>query len=259
MRVAIVGSGRLALAVQDRLACNDVDVKLFSRTTGFDVLSCDAERGVGDVEVIIEATDIRTQQATVARDFFVGSTKAVNAMARRANAKHILISIVGCARSDLAGNGYYAGKAAQERLALAEHSRLTVVRSTTWHEFARQNLERFKVGPLAFVPTMTIRPIALDAVAEAVAECAVGERSGTSYDLVGPEVTTLWKMTKQLGEKRALMIPLMVPGEAGRAMRQGALLPQSEFEIIGPNFSDWIAADSSAHSNTGNQSRRAPR
>lgn len=259
MSVAIIGSGRLATAVQGHLARRGAAVQLHSRATGFDVLDYNSQNEVGDVDVVIEATDIQAQRARVATDFFVRSTRAVNAAAARAGAKHILVTIVSGDRPELHGNGYYAGKAAQERVALSEHSRLTVVRSTTWHEFARQNLERFTIGPLAFVPSMVIRPVSLDALARAVAECATGERSVASYDFAGPEVTTLWNMTKQLGGRRAVSVPLLVPGETGKAMRQGALLPEGEFEIIGPRFSDWLAADPCEGSNMRSQPGRAPR
>lgn len=243
MKVAIIGSGRLARTVRKHLARRDVPAQLHSRPTGFDVLDASTHDVGGEVDVVIEATDIRTQQARTATEFFVRSTRAVNALAARSGARHILVSIVGCQRPELQGNGYYAGKAAQERVALSEHARLTIVRSTTWHEFARQNLDRFRIGPFALVPAMTIRPVALDAVAHAVAECATGDRPDSAYDFAGPEVTTLWKMTTALTDRQALPVPLRVPGSAGRAMRDGALLPQAGHEIIGPRFGDWVHSD----------------
>lgn len=241
MKVAIIGSGRLARAASEQLTRRGVSAQMHSRATGFDVLDHAAPDTVGDIDVVIEATDIQTQKASAATEFFVRSTRAVNALAARSDARHILVSIVGCQHPELQGNGYYAGKAAQERVAESEHSRLTIVRSTTWHEFARQNLERFTIGPLALVPSMTIQPVALDAVAQAVAECATGERAGAVNDFAGPGETTLWQMTKALADKRALPVPLRVPGTAGRAMRNGALLPSTGHEVIGPPFSDWVA------------------
>lgn len=246
MKVALIGSGRLARAVREQLARRGVEAQSHSRSTGFDVLDPSTTHRVGDVDVVVEATDIQTQQARAASEFFVRSTRAVNALAARSNARHLLVSIIGCQRPELRGNGYYAGKAAQERVAGAEHSRLVIVRSTTWHEFARQNLERFRCGPLAFVPAMSLRPVALDAVAQTVAECAIGERAGSVYDVAGPEETTLWRMTGALADKRALPVPLRVPGAAGRAMRRGALLPSAGYEVVGPSFSEWLGSDRAA-------------
>ena len=54
----------------------------------------------------------------------------------------------------LRSSGYFAGKAEQERVAREEHTGLTIVRSTLWFEFARQNLNRMWFGPFAVVPVM---------------------------------------------------------------------------------------------------------
>lgn len=224
--------------------------RVHSRSTGFDVLAADGDLDLGKVDVVVEATDIFTQNTDVAKDFFVRSTRAVEAAARRAGAsKHILVSIVNCERPGLRSNGYYAGKAEQERIAREESANLTIVRSTLWHEFARQNIERLRLGPLAVVSAMTVQPVSLDAVAGVVADCAVDDRNGSEYDVAGPEVTTLWKMSKALPHKKALLLPIRVPGAAGRAFRQGALLPGHGVEVIGPNFADWL--ESHEHSEPG--------
>lgn len=241
VRAAVVGAGRLGRAVERALVQRGVGVRLFSRATGFDIRhAADAQR-LGPAEVVVEATDIFTQKADVARDFFVQSTRAVSAAGRGAGArKHILVSIVNCEQPALQGSGYYAAKAEQERVAHCENDNMIIVRSTLWHEFARQNLDRFRVGPLAMVPTMTVQPVALDAVAAVVADCAVGDRRDTRYDITGPEITTLWNMTKALPKKRALPVPVRIPGATGRAMRDGALLPSAKVEVVGPDYTTWL-------------------
>ena len=246
MGVAVIGAGKLGRAVQFALSLRGVPAQLHSRSTGFDVLLPDAGAHLGNIDVVVEATDIFTQDPETARDFFVRSTRAVNAAARAAGAsKHILVSIVNCAKPELHGNGYYAGKAEQERVARAENVNLTIVRSTLWYEFARQNIERLRFGPFAVVPAMTTQPIALSAVADVVADCVVGERCGPGYDVAGPEVTTLWRMTKALPNKKVLALPVRAPGTAGRAFRDGALLPLPDVEVIGPRFVDWLLQEGS--------------
>lgn len=78
-----------------------------------------------------------------------------------------------------------AGKAAQERVARVESPGVTIIRSTQWFEFAQQNLDRFTFGPFALIPAMTIKPVALDAVAAVIADTVVGDRTG-SCDVSGP-------------------------------------------------------------------------
>lgn len=242
MTVAIVGSGRFGRAVERALAERGVSARMFSRSTGFDVTQDGTSRSFGDVDVVVEATDIFTTKRGVATEFFTRSTRAVSAAARASGTtKHILISIVNCEKPAVQGYGYFAAKAEQERVARSVSPDLTVVRSTQWFEFAQQNLERMKFGPVAIVPTMTIQPVALDTVARVVADCSVGERSQTQYDVAGPDVMTLWEMTKALPQKAATPVPVRVPGAAGRAFRAGAMVPGREAEILGPRFVDWLA------------------
>lgn len=241
MRVAIIGSGRLARAIRDECVGRGATVTLHSRSTGFDIHDPSAADRLGEQDVVVEATDVFTQSATRAKEFFRRSTLTANAAARAAGARHVLVSIIGCSRPELQANGYYAGKAEQELVAESEHERLTIVRSTQWHEFARQNVDRMRVGPLAVVPAMTVQPIALTSVADVVAQCVAGERSEGSYDLAGPEVTTLWEMTRALPDQPRLLAPLPVPGRAGKAFREGALLPGPDAEVLGPTFEEWLA------------------
>lgn len=247
MNVAIIGSGQLGQAVRRALAARGISAQCHSRSTGFDVLRPDDTTSLGPIDAVVEATDIFTQNPKVARDFFVRSTKAVNAAARAAGAsKHILASIVNCEKPQMRGNGYYSAKAEQERVARGENADVVVVRSTLWHEFARQNIERMRLGPLALVPAMTVQPVALDSVAEVIADCVTGDRGGSQHEVAGPEVTTLWRMTRSLPRTKGLAVPLPVPGAAGRAFRDGTLLPAPAVEVVGPGFSDWLAAQSYA-------------
>ena len=180
MAAVVIGAGRLGTAVRRALEQRSVTVRALSRSTGFDVRAPRDLPELGEVVTIIEATDIFTQNREAASDFFVRSTRAVNAAARKIGARHILMSIVNREKPELQGNGYYAGKAEQERVARQEHENLTIVRSTLWFEFARQNLHRMRLGAVAVVPAMTVQPVALDTVAEVIAGCVTGERSGTS-------------------------------------------------------------------------------
>lgn len=243
MRVVVVGAGRLGVAVRAALSRRGIDVTVVSRSTGFDVLApAPSGGGIDEADVVVEATDIFTQHTERAREFFVRSTRAVNAVAREAGARHILVSIVNCDQPALRGSGYYAGKAEQERIAREEHADLTIVRSTQWFEFARQSLDRMRFGPFAIVPAMRVQPVALDTVAEVVAEAATGERTGSLHAVAGPDETTLWKMTRALPGRGALLLPVPVPGAAGRALRDGTLLPGPDVEVAGPRFADWLTA-----------------
>ncbi|WIB11837.1 MULTISPECIES: SDR family oxidoreductase [unclassified Curtobacterium] len=211
-----------------------------SRATGFDVLRDDATRRLAGTDVVIEATGVFTTSRRRATDFFGRSTRAIAAAATELQAHHVLLSIVNCTLPAVQGYGYFAGKTAQEQIARDVSPRLTIVRSTQWFEFARQNLERMRVGPLALVPGMTIAPIALGSVAATIADVATGVRTDSEVEVTGPERMTLWEMTRSLPAPGVVPIPLPIPGAMGRAFRDGALVPAAGTEVIGPRFTDWL-------------------
>ena len=247
MRVVVVGGGASGRAIERAIVNRSGSAELFSRSTGFDVLRDDAAEHLGPADVIVEATGHFTTSRKVATDFFTRSTRAVAAAARASGARHLLLSIVNCELPEVQGYGYFAGKAAQERVAREESdNNLTIVRSTQWFEFAGQNLDRMKFGPISLVPQMTIKPVALDAVADVIADYATGCRIGTFAEIAGPEVTTLWEMTKQLPAKRVVPLPMPIPGRMGRAFRGGALVPGGGAEVAGPSFSRWLSAGAGA-------------
>ena len=240
MHVAVVGGGLSGSAIVRAVEARGGSVTRLSPSMGFDVLRDDAVSALAGADVIIEATGRFTTSRKQATAFFTGSTRALSAAAEHLQARHVLLSIVNCTLPEVQGYGYFAGKTAQEQIALAASPRLTIVRSTQWFEFARQNLERMKIGPIALVPAMTIAPVALRAVAETIADVAIGDRTERTIDIAGPETTTLWEMTKALANPGATPVPLPIPGRMGRAFRDGVLVPGAEAEVVGPRFSDWV-------------------
>lgn len=244
MRVAVVGGGLSGAAIESALRAHGCTVTRMSRSSGFDVLADEAAgRLVSErPDVIVEATGRFTTSRRRATDFFTRSTAVVGAAAERSGARHVLLSILNCTRPEVQGYGYFAGKTAQERAAVADGRDATIVRSTQWFEFAAQNLERMHVGPVAFVPGMTIAPVALAAVATVIAEVATGHRTEPVVEVAGPESMSLWAMTTALPHPGVAPVPLPIPGRTGRAFRDGALLPEPEVEVVGPAFREWLAA-----------------
>jgi uncharacterized protein YbjT (DUF2867 family) len=241
MRAAVIGRGRLGQAVAEQLRIRGAEVVLLSRVNGFDVTRPVSLEEHGRLDAVVEATDIFTINAQKARAFFQASTTNVNAAVAQAGIPlHLLISIVNCQDPALAKNGYYAGKAAQEQAAAHAAAPVTTLRSTLWFEFARQNLDRTRIGPFRLVPQMRVQPVALDSVAQIAADRCLGTRSFRVLDVCGPEVMTLWKMTLGLPGSKGVPIPLPVPTRAGRAFRNGTLLPSPEAQIIGPRYSEWL-------------------
>jgi uncharacterized protein YbjT (DUF2867 family) len=235
-RFIIVGRGRLGTAVEQALSHDGHEVAVVSKSAGVDVarpMSLAEYRGF---DAVVEATDIFTNSRRKAIEFFSASTTNIKTAAREAGiGRHVLTSIVNCESPALAKAGYYAGKAMQEQAAMAVSGLpTTVVRSTMWYEFTAQNLGRMSFGPVAVVPKIRTRPVALAAVAAVVARRCVTD-GPVREDLCGPDELTLWEMTMALPSRPRL--PLSVP--VGKAFTDGTLISES-CEVIGPRFEEWL-------------------
>lgn len=240
MKVIVIGGGRSGKAIREALVERGATVELLSRSTGFDVLLDDAAALFVGADAVVEATGRFTTSRKRATEFFTKSTRAISEAARLAGAKHVLLSILNCELPEVQGYGYFAGKAAQEHLAHELSADLTTVRSTQWFEFAQQTLERMGAGPVALVPRMLIQPLALSAVAQVIADVAVGQRHSDMINLAGPESMTLSEMVRRVRPTKPLRLPLALPGATWRAISDGALLPTGNVETVGPAFVEWL-------------------
>ena len=245
MRIAVAGgSGTVGKYAVRSASQAGHQVVAMSRSTGVD-----ARTGEGllaaleGVDVIIDTTDGGTISRRKAEAFFTEVTKNLHAMGRKQGvARLVTLSIVGLER--LPGFGYYEAKLAQESAALAGPLPVNIVRATQFHEFPVQILARATRGQIAPVPVMRIQPVAARAVGEVLLETAVGPTLGTTLEIAGPEEENLVALARQVVRMRArrtVVVPLRVPGRAGKAMRSGAQKPQSGARIVGPNFKEWLA------------------
>lgn len=243
-RVIVIGTGRLAQSVVRAVRARGGDAVAVGRRDGVDVTQAVDLRphaGDGGVAAVVEATGTSASNTREIARFFESSARNVAAAAAAVGAQaHVVVSIVGCERA--AGYAYYAGKAAQEAAARAAATSAVpavVVRSTQWFEFPRQIVDLLTRGPFVAVPQMRLRPVALDAVADVVADIALGTRAPADVDLCGPGEMTLASMVAALQDRPPLRIPVPLPG-AARAARSGALLPHDGAEQVGPAFTSWL-------------------
>jgi uncharacterized protein YbjT (DUF2867 family) len=237
-RFVIVGRGRLGTAVQQALSQAGHEAAVVSRSDGVDVTRPVSLAPYHGFDGVVEATDIFTSARRKAVDFFTASTRHVKAAALEAGiGRHVLVSIVNCELDSIAKAGYYAGKAAQETTALSLAGPPTaIVRSTEWYEFAPQNLSRMTFGPLTVVPRIRSRPVALTAVAAAVARRCVAD-GPVRQEFCGPDELTLWDMTMALPGRPRLALPVPI----GKAFADGTLI-SDRCEVVGPRFREWLAA-----------------
>jgi uncharacterized protein YbjT (DUF2867 family) len=242
MRVAVAGgTGLVGRYVVTALIDAGHDPVVLSRTQGVDLASgTGLDQALTGAQVLVDVSNVATLSRRRATEFFGASTRHLREAGVRAGVRHLVVlSIVGVDRVD---TGYYAGKRRQEELALAGPIEASVLRATQFHEFAAQLLARSR-GPVAVVPKMRVQPIAAREVANALVTLTLGPATGYAPELAGPEEHDLVDMVRRVVAARKLrraLLPVRVPGAAGRAMTDGALLPTGPGPRGRQTFDEWL-------------------
>ncbi|MBE8475637.1 SDR family oxidoreductase [Streptomyces justiciae] len=253
MRIAVAGgTGWIGSLVVREVRERGHAPVVLARSQGVDLLT---GKGLGDalrgVSRVIDVSNIATLSLKRAAAFFETATPNLLEAGQRAGVEHhVTLSIVGC---DRVPTGYYIAKHRQEQLVHDSPAPTTVLRATQFHEFAAQMLARTDAGPVKMVPRMRTQPIAAAEVAAALVALALGDARGSTPELAGPEVREMTDMVKQLREatgQRALVVPLRLPGAAGKAMAEGALLPTEDGPRGAITFDAWVAERAAAEAGT---------
>jgi uncharacterized protein YbjT (DUF2867 family) len=211
------------------LRSRDARVVPIARSHGVDLFAGGGvDAALRGVSAVIDVSNVVTTKRNESVEFFTRATGNLLRACRLSGVeRYILLSIVGI---DDVPIGCYAGKRVQERLVTESGLTATVVRSTQFHEFAGQVLDRLSIGRVAVVPKLLSRPGAASAVADRLARIAVAPQPPAIIEIAGPECLCLLEMSRRLcrhQHDRMLLIPIRVPGKAGCAIAQGALLPMA--------------------------------
>lgn len=237
MKIAVAGgTGVVGRHVVDVARERGHDVVVLARAEGVDLTTGAglAERLAG-IDAVVDVTSVPTQKREDAEAFFGSVTRTLQA----AGAAHVVaLSIVGI---DDVDTGYYAGKRLQERLLADGAVPWSVLRATQFHEFAEQALHFVRVGRFSLVPRMLSQPVAAREVAEALVDLAEAGPSGRVPDLAGPERHDMVDLARRVAAGRRV-VPVRVPGAAGRAMRSGALCPSGDGPRGRITFDAWLAS-----------------
>lgn len=193
------------------------------------------------VAAVIDVTNVGTMKADAATEFFESATRTLLAGEGRARIeRHVALSIVGV---DLAPFDYYAGKRAQEVVIEAGSVPWTILRATQFHEFAQQIYATAKVGPLHLAPKMRTQPIAAREVASRLVDLAEAPARGGYVELAGPREESLVEMIRRCARAsghKGWIPAVSLPGELGKAQRDGTLLPSEGAEIGSETFTAWL-------------------
>jgi uncharacterized protein YbjT (DUF2867 family) len=246
MRIAIIGgAGTLGSHITAELSGRGHDVRVLSRRSQQYPVDLTTGSGLATAldgcDAVIDASNASAPRRA-AQVLVDGSRRLLAAEKEIGVRHHVGISIVGCERVPM---GYYKVKAEQEQVISAGPVPWTLVRATQFHELVDMALTaaaRWRVLP---IPAARFQPIASAEVARVVADVAEQEPGHGRVQVAGPQVMTaadLARTWRSVTGRRAVSVPVPVPGKLGRALRAGALTAE-DADVLGTvTFADWLAA-----------------
>ncbi|HKT04651.1 MAG TPA: NAD(P)H-binding protein [Rugosimonospora sp.] len=158
----------------------------------------------------------------------------VRAAADAGTAHLVNVSVVGADRVPVTGRldralfGYYASKAAAERVVAESGVPWTTLRATQFHDLilmVARVLTRSPVVPV--FAGFRFQPVDPGEVAARLVELALDRPSGLVPDLAGPRVYGMDELVRgylRVTRKHRLLLPVRLPGRAARALCAGANL-----------------------------------
>ena len=237
MKLVVLGAtGTIGTKITEQLQAAGHEVVQASRSRGVDAATGKGlHEAFTEADAVIDCLNIETLSKKKAVSFFAKTSHNVVKVARRVDLAHVLcVGIAGAADPKVnAANGYYKGKAVQEKIYLSSGLPVTVIHSTQWFELIDDLVRRASVGPVTILPTMRMAPIAADSVARFVADCAVEEppKGVRQVAIRGPEIATGAAMAQailaargRVGGRRPRIlkqVPLL-----GKATATGGLVPK---------------------------------
>ncbi len=243
MKIAVAGgTGVIGKQVVQKVGDAGHEAVVLSRSAGCDLTNEHSVRQwLVDCQAVIDVSGSSTTSASTSMRYFTQSTANLLIAGREAGVEnHVALSIVGAAQID---SGYYAGKAAQERMLRILPGGYTLLRTTQFHEFVGQNINRLSAGPVQMAPKMRLQPIAGSEVAQALVDLATQPAAGVVDDLAGPREEWMPELFAQYLAKhnqspKVIEIPL--PGAMGKSMRDGGILPGPSAKRGIETFTDWL-------------------
>ncbi|GAA2395994.1 SDR family oxidoreductase [Nonomuraea africana] len=215
--------GRLILPLLHDAGC---DVRVLSRSgrdagDGAEYVSGDLRKGEG-VEPAVDGVEIILHLAGSSKGDAEATENLVRA-ASRARVRHLVyISVIGADRIPLS---WFSSKLGAERAVAGSGLPWTTLRAAQFHDLALKTVQAMAKLPVIPVPGgMRFQPVDARDVAARLVELTLHKPAGLVPDLAGPKVYGMAELSRgylQARGKHRLMMPVRIPGKAGRAYRAG--------------------------------------
>lgn len=251
MKVAVAGgTGQVGAPVVERLRARGDDVVVLSRAAGVDLATgAGLREALEGVDAIVDVTSTTARDAKSCVAFFGSVAEHLQEAGAAAGVRRILtLSIVGIDGLDGGGPfGHYAGKLAQESATTAGPVPTVILRATQFHGFPGQMIDWMAKGPFLPVPKQPVQTVDLDAVVDHLVRLvdADVDSDHVLVNLAGPDrqlLADLVRATARARGKRLVAVPVWLPGDTARRIREGALQAPPGAIIDGRRFAEVVSA-----------------
>ncbi|MGH8824843.1 MAG: SDR family oxidoreductase, partial [Jiangellaceae bacterium] len=163
--------------------------------------------------------------------------------ATRAGVEHLVyISVIGADRVPLS---WLRSKLGAEKAVADSGLPWTTLRAAQFHDLVLTMVQKMAKLPVIPVPGgLRFQPVDPDEVAARLVELTLDKPAGRVADLAGPtvyEVADLIRGYLRARGKHRLMIPVPMPGKAGRAYRAGENLALEGADVGKRSWEDFLA------------------
>lgn len=220
------GTGTLGRLVVPRLRDARGQLRVLSRHRhksgdGVEVVTGDLATGEG-LEAAVGEAEIIVHLAGGPKGDDEATRNLVRAAAQ-AGAQHLVyISVIGADRVPL---GWMRSKLGAERAVADSGLPWTILRAAQFHDLVLDMVQKMAKLPVVPVPSgLRLQPVDARDVADRLVEVALGRPAGLVPDIAGPRVYGMNELSRayiRLRGTRRLMMPVRIPGKAGRAYRAG--------------------------------------
>jgi uncharacterized protein YbjT (DUF2867 family) len=220
------GTGTLGRLVTPLLRDAGCEMRVLSRHShesrdGIEYVTGDLLKGEG-IEPAVDGAEIILHVAGGPKGDDEATRNLVRA-ASRAGVRHLVyISVIGADRVPL---GYFRSKLGAERAVADSGLPWTTLRAAQFHDLVLTLAQKMAKLPVIPIPGgLRFQPVDAREVAARLVELTLGKPAGLVRDLTGPKVYEMADLIRgylRARGKRRLMMPVRIPGEAGRAYRAG--------------------------------------
>ena len=220
------GTGTLGSRLTPMLRDAGCEVRVLSRRgrgpeDGVEYVAGDIVEQEG-LEAAVDGAEVVVHLAGANKGDDVSTGNLMRAVAR-ARARHVVyISVIAADQVPL---GYFKAKFGAEQAVERSGVPWTTLRAAQFHELVLFVLSKAEKLPVVPMPSgMRFQPVDAGEVAARLAELALGEPAGRVPDLAGPHVYPLADLARgylSARGKRRPILPLRIPGKAGRVYRAG--------------------------------------